>query len=480
MRKRGGLALLFFVPFLILSACGGSPIDDEQLVTQPLTVSNKLTQEIPVQGVQMVALTNQQGLRQTVETGARWVQSSAVNWSKIEPVEGQRKWELLENKEKEWLDATNLGLRLIITVHYVPDWAQAIPGKSCGPVHPEKVLAFARFMYDLVDRYSRYPYNVTYWQIWNEPDASYKLVDDDSPFGCWGEFQDNFYQDGQYYGDVFTQVYTEIKRANPDAQVLIGGLMLDCSPLRPGELVESVVDSDECITSEFLEGILTVTGGDHFDGISFHAYDYYFREPGKYGNNNWMTSWSLGETAGKLKAKFIRALLDEYEITGKILVNTETALLCGRTGDEDFCLTEDYSLTKSAYLIISNVNALADGLTANLWYSLRGWRGSQLVDDSLIPNNTYEALKFNTEIIGYAEYVARLNLQEGLIGHQFRTPHGEVQVIWAVTEQSIQYTPNDVAPFLVYDMFGNVILASPLTISYTPIYIIWPENISYE
>jgi alpha-L-arabinofuranosidase len=86
-------------------------------------------------------------------------------------------------------------------------------------------------MHDAVERYSAPPYNVKYWEIYNEPDAPkntneppYGMI-----YGCWGISGDTYFG-GEAYGEMLKVVYPYIKSANSSAQVLVGGLLLDCDP----------------------------------------------------------------------------------------------------------------------------------------------------------------------------------------------------------------------------------------------------------
>jgi len=143
-----------------------------------------------------------------------------------------------------------------------------------------------------------------------------------------------------------------------------------------------------------LEGALENEGGDYFDGVSFHAYDYYLNALGYYGNDNWRSSWRSTGPSLIAKGKFIRDILREYGYTDKFLMNSEGAILCGSSGGEDFCKTGEFQQTKANYVTQIYAAAKAEGLLANVWYSIRGWRGSGLVqnNDNLFP--AYTALQF--------------------------------------------------------------------------------------
>jgi hypothetical protein len=121
----------------------------------------------------------------------------------------------------------------------------------------------------LYARYSVAAYNVKYWELWNEPDIYPSIFSGDNEYVYWVD-QNDSYNAGGYYAEMLKVVYPQIKAADPQAQVLIGGLLLDCDP-RPG--AGCAVVGHDPKPSKFLEGILSNNGGPYFDGISSHAYD---------------------------------------------------------------------------------------------------------------------------------------------------------------------------------------------------------------
>lgn len=69
------------------------------------------------------------------------------------------------------------------------------------------------------------------------------------------------YYGGVDYAEMLKVAYPSIKQADPNAQVMVGGLLLDCNPNTgcPNER-----------STNFLAGVLQNDGG------SYHASDYYF------------------------------------------------------------------------------------------------------------------------------------------------------------------------------------------------------------
>ncbi|MCU0489936.1 MAG: hypothetical protein MUE67_13450 [Anaerolineales bacterium] len=301
--------------------------------------------ETPVWGIETYYLGPDPSLDLVKESGAFWVRRNALLWSEVEAEQGARNWQALSGLELELQNAAAEGLQVILVVRSTPTWAQSLEGSFCSPPTAESLAAFGNFLRDAVARYSLPPYNVQYWEIGNEPDVAAGLVASDSPFGCWGQAGDPYYGGGAY-AEILKAVYPSIKLANPQAQVLVGGLLLDCDPRNPPEIPAGSGNIKDCTPARFLEGALQNGAGDFFDGISFHAYDYYAGQPGVYNNANWA---SASDTTGPVliaKTSYLRQLLEQYGLPGKALYNTEAALLCGRDGSEPECQGADFERTQ--------------------------------------------------------------------------------------------------------------------------------------
>jgi hypothetical protein len=156
-------------------------------------------------------------------------------------------------------------------------------------------------MREVVQRYSRPPYNVQYFQIWNEPDAPYvvPLVDSDRRWGCWGEPTGDYFG-GEYFAEMLKTIYPAMKSANPNIKVVLGGLLLDCDPTGVGD--------GYCLTEEaaqqwnFFEGILKNNGGSAFDIVAFHGYGFYSSQEKPVSSERNHPKWSAngGVVDGKL------------------------------------------------------------------------------------------------------------------------------------------------------------------------------------
>ena len=412
--------------------------------------------------------------RQAAEAGAFWARADGVRWADIEPNPGDRNWDKLGEFERFLQSLTANNLKLITIVKDTPGWAQARPPSSCGPISADAFDDFGNFMFDLVSRYSVEPYKLKYWELGNEPDIAYQLVPADSPFGCWGERSDPYYGGG-YYAEMLKAVYPRIKAADPEAQVLIGGLLLDCNPVNPPIINGDTGETKDCSPALFLEGILRNGGGDFFDGVSYHAYDFYDSATGFFLNINWNGGKYEQDLVPvvAIKTQFIKNTLSAYGHLDKYLVNTETALLCGRDGNEPFCTSEAFQDMKADYVAMSYAIARADGIEGNLWYTLEdSWRRSYLAPRG-VPVKGFYAFQYASERHAGSVYWGPVREFEGVYGYKFRQEGREFWVIWSQTGAPVSVSFSAM-PEAVYSVTGEPLTAAQtFELTSSPLYVDW-------
>ena len=474
-------------------------------------VSNRFPLET-VFGVEMDQITTSGGLDQVAMANTTWVRRNGVLWADVEPNEGARNWGKLSGIEQELKDASVNNLQVILVVRKTPVWAQKIsgPAANCGPIISEKLEAFGNFMYDLVSRYSPPPYNVKYWEIWNEPDVSPELAafmyGGTIPFGCWGDSTDPYYGGG-YYAEMLKAVYPRIKAADPQAQVLVGGLLLDCDPRGSPSICTTVGHDDR--TPKFLEGILRNNGGAYFDGVGFHVYDYYNGALGQYSLWTWNSAWNTTGSATIAKARFIKEVLGAYNISDKFIMNTETAIVCGGFEDppgQPPCESEPtspFEQTKAYYLAQVYAAAIAEGLRANIWYSVLGWRNSGMFSSDLTlplktfasefsptaqnsglltssgtPRPAYYAYLFSRSELRDASFVgdivsADIGGVSGVKGYKFNRGDRTIWLLWSLDGSSHDITFSS-APLAAWDALGNSVTpATSMNVYLKPLYLEW-------
>ena len=426
-------------------------------------------------GIDLGAIVPNNGLNQMVQAGTYWVRRDGVDWKAVEPNKGDRNWGALAILVTDIINAQRKGLEPIVIVSGTPSWARKYPDYGCGPIKSSEFGAFADFMKDLVARYSVAPYNVKYWEIWNEPDASYlgMSAEPDSRFGCWGEPSDTYFG-GEYYGEMLKVVTPQIKLADPETKVIVGGLLLDCDPAAPPS-------GRTCAESRFLEGILRAGGGDYLDGVSIHAYDYYSGSLGAFSNPNWQSAWNTTGPVVTAKVNHIRNILNhpDFGAPGKFIMNTEAALVCGSpadlpgTGMCDSNPASAFELTKADY--VAKVFAVDQslGLLSSIWYNVFGWRNSGLLNTDLTTRPAYTAYAVAQDAIGGADFDGKVDQYAGVEGFKFSRVNKIVWVLWSKDGQNHAVDLGSM-PFAVYDALGQASTPSQtITVGLKPLYVEW-------
>ncbi len=412
------------------------------------------------------------GLGLMEAAGSNWVHIPFY-WSTVELQENQINWGPVYSLENELRTAANNHLNIILYINDTPVWALK-KGFTCGAVAQDKFAALANFLGAMVQRYSVAPFNVKYFELWSEPDTSKAL-------GCWGDPSDPQYYGGAYYGEMLKIAYPAIKAANLQAQVLFGGLLMDCDADHIDLCTESGSETAKLSIARFFEGALIDGAGSDFDGVSFHAYDFslFTGNPplsalGQYGNVNWNTSWDTTGPVVLAKAAYLREVLARYNITGKYLMNTEVAMLCGRTGQEPACTTADHAATQSAYIVQVYASGLASGLPIMIWFSAAGWRGSALFDTQLAPLPARTAFKYASDRLSNATFVKPITDFPGVKGYEFTQDGHRMWVLWSVTAAGNPHliTPGNETVSQVFDMYGSSLgSGATLSVGLEPVYV---------
>ena len=369
------------------------------------------------------------------DSGVKLIRHNALNWQKVESEEGILQWNAVAELDDKLSGASANGLSTILIVRGTPSWAQKVPGSGCGPIKQDKLESFASFLVDAVKKYGGPPYNVKYWELGNEPDVDPSLVRPNSVFGCWGDNNDPYYGGG-YYAEMLKVVYPAIKAADPEAKVLIGGLLLDCDPTNPPE-------GQFCLPGKFLEGILANGGGDYFDYVSFHGY-IPFTGPAFGGGgllyDQHLPKWEHrgGGVTGKID--YIREIMAAYNLD-KPIIHTEGSLICPEWNASQCNPPVDaFYEAQADYVVRLYVQNWADGLFGTIWYQFEGpgWRFGGLLDEEQNPKLAFDALSFLTDELSEAEYSGEVTQYESLVGHKFVKQDRHVWVIWSPDEVETQ------------------------------------------
>ena len=394
-----------------------------------------------------------------------------MRWDRIEPTQGTYDETYLAQIDADLANLAAVpGMQTTVVLFGTPLWAQAQPYSYCGPIRDESLDEFASFVTDMVNRYKNAPYFINSWEIWNEPDAPTN-VDPSSQYvewGCFGDFtKTEPYFGAERYVKVLKTAYTAIKAADPDAEVVLGGLLLGCNP------IHNLPPNDPWCpeAGTFFEGILAYGGGQYFDTLAYHSYTAW---------NGISTDWDLnhavwqsfgGATLGKLA--FLQDIMSTYGISGKRIIMNEGALLCNEA--QTNCLTEEREQAQAVYAVRLYTRAWAHDIDAVYWYTLNGagWRYG-----GLLPGNTptlaYRAIQQMSQQLYGGTFIADIS-SPPVEGYRFKAANGAlVDIVWR-TEEGTPVTwvlpPNTTN---VLDMFGEPLpyTGNTIDIAFAPLYII--------
>ena len=440
---------------------GQGPVPSVQTVAfLPLVYKNH-PPPLPIFGVQMMSVDNAHGLQKAVEGGVHWVRYDAFKWDQIEPLQttpASYEWQAVD--ETSLLNAYDNDLTVLATVLYAPLWAQKYPGSACGPIDDSQLDRYAAFLSAVVQRYKDPPYNVKYWELGNEPDT--KIVYQRRVYGCWGETGQATFG-GEAYGEMLNVAYPAIKAADPEAQVLIGGLLLDCDPADPPA-------GKTCASARFLEGILDAGAGDAFDVVSFHAYAHWNGTRVVDEDN---PAWQARGGVVQGKAHYLRELMQRYGIDKPLMLTEGSLLYPQNDGGTWTPPGATFYDAQADYVVQLYVRNWADEIEATVWFRIEGpgWRYGGLLDELQNPKPVYHAYRFLTQELGDAWYEGPVTRYANLKGYAFGTPDKQIWVLWP-PQQSIRTVDLPASVTRVYDKLGqDVTPAGTILTLAGPVYV---------
>jgi len=284
----------------------------------------------------------------------------------------------------------------------------------------------------LVERYDGDGYQdaplspvVEYFEMYNEPDAGVEI---NATFGhsYWGPF-------GDQYAAMLCAVYPAVKAANPDAQVLLGGIAYD-----------NFLDDqgNGAFVREFLGDVLAAGGGSCFDVMNFHYYPVF------------EATWAPYGPGISGKANYLRA---NYSLVGKPMAVTES----GWHSDE-YSSWPSTETMQARYVIKLFTQARNSDFLALTWWTWidpgGGYAANGLLTGDLQPKLAYYAYQDAAERLGTAAFVASANLGHTAVqAYRFVSPESHpFYVLWSDDEVWHQVS----LPFSqgqLVDMYGNVL-----------------------
>jgi hypothetical protein len=392
--------------------------------------TNGAVDNMPRLGLDTGDQTDATPLTNAQASGAR-VARLSVLWSAIEPLN-------TDPSHYDWTDTDSRisavsahGLAPLVVVVGCPTWACV---RDNGPLYDNMGPEVAQYMGAMAARYSQAPYNVHYWELWNEPDAA------GGPGNQWGW---GLHPDK--YAQMLAAVYPVIKSADPNAVVMTGGLAFDDwfnqgGPFNP----------------DFLPDLLAAGGSQHLDALAFH---YYVNNAG-------------GWTEIAQKAVQIRGVMNASGV--------DLPMLCTESGLTSSTIFSSTEALQARYLPQMFASSASAGVRSTVWYLNRdftpqqpGWEvfalsGLTRLDNSAKPSFT--AMQTLSQEVGSGGYVRQLGPADGITGslrgYRFRRPSGagQVSLAWNTGPGQLVFTiPQADAQFVsrAVDLYGQVVPTQP-------------------
>ncbi len=426
-------------------------------------IVNEFRTQASMLGVAMEGYTysmgSQQALALNVHFARRW---QPLAWRDVEGIEGQYNWSRLAGLESELATARAVGIQPVITIQFAPAWAQKVPNYACGPIRRDKFEAFATFVEQVVQRYgSNSPYRVRYWELGNEPDLAPEEGLFDNIYGCWGDYNDPGFGGG-YYAEMLKVVYPRIKAADPNAQVMMPGLIIECNPY----IADTCTNERRRKSGYFLQGVMDAGGGDYFDIVDVHSYaELRLDLPAKM-HSQYAWSGSLGGTGLPEKVAFVRQVMAQKGYNKPLFVG-EVALKCYEPTAE--CFDAAAAFVPRVY-----AEAYQLGAVGQVYYLLMtDVVHYALLKSNLTPRPMYESYKVLSNNLQSSRFERSVTDYPGVFGAEFNQNGTRLfQIVWSTdgTDQTIPIPANFIR---ATDKFGKPIepVNGQLTIGWSPIYI---------
>lgn len=280
-----------------------------------------------------------------MDMGVHWVRVP-IAWRDVEPTNRDVADYWWGRADKAVSAAVDGCKRVIVTHQTNPSWAAKYPESV---INNKNLDDFEEYLTALVERYdgdgiSDAPGSPTvmFWELYNEPDATDLFVG----YEGWGEYP-------QQYVDMLRRAKTAVKRANPNAKILLGGVAHDW--FQPdGPFVESWIDD-----------VLSYGAADYFDIFNFHAYptaaDTWLKgsHPGCELADNYYGPGLLEKT------NYMRDLLADHDLSHIPIIITES----GWYSDIDL-LNQSTPEIQARYMTELSIQTKAAGVEVMIGFSL--------------------------------------------------------------------------------------------------------------
>lgn len=329
-----------------------------------------------------------------------------VSWKEIEPSKTDPPTYVWSKFDSIFSRTGGSGMQVMATISDNPGWASSYAN---GPIDRVDLRHYRDFLTALASRYKDPPYNVKYWEIYNEPDNTWPsyATNPESGIAYWGNNPGG-------YVDLLAASYQAIKAADAQAQVLMGALAMDW-----------FTDEGGPFARDFLDQVLSTGGGQYFDIVSFHYFPVFRWRWNTYGKD------LIGKTA------FIQQVMASHDIVKPIIANEVGMWSDPRMGGN--------AELQAQYVPQVFSRGKAAGLLAMVWFMLMddaAWDAKHgLLNPDLSPKPAFYAYQTLTAQLNGLRYERTLAFSGhgdwDLEGYSFVDTSGRrINVIWSTSGAS--------------------------------------------
>jgi hypothetical protein len=400
-------------------------------------------------GVQVYSLDSEVAA-QIAQMGACWVRVP-LPWSGIEPANTTpENYQWPADFDRGLARLAELNIKAVLTLAKNPSWAATYSG---GPVDKTNLDELVEFMVAAVAHYGAKPYNVKYWEFYNEPDNASEVFASRG-YGYFGD-------QPQVYASMLAAVYQPMKTVDPQAQIVMGGLAYDNWPEDGGHFVK-----------DFLDGVLQNGGGDFFDVMNFHYYASFAWRWDAYGKG----------ISGK--AAYLRDKLAAY--------GYDKPLICTESGTYSKATDPVSSDRQSRYVVQLFTRAIAADLDSAMWWlftDIPSWEYGLLKTGSS-PKPSFYAYRTSARQLSFARYLRTVSSaktgSEQIEAYEFLALDRSSSIIVAWTNDDLNHAMSLTTDHVVVaDMYGSQTTIYDgddgktdgqvkVTIGPGPVYLRWP------
>lgn len=340
--------------------------------------------------------------------GARWARTS-IDWRKTEPTRTDPPTYDWRGADMTITQTLAAGTEPIILLWKNPAWAAPT---TCGPLYPEAMDAFARFVQAVTERYDGDGRDdapgspvARVFEFYNEPD--WRDTTQEWLGGCWGEH-------GAEYAQLMEVAWRAAHAASPDVVVLNGAVA--------SEQIGDNLFNFDIRGGDFTDDFLAAGGGRFIDGFNLHYYPAF--EP------RWR---AYGHGIGG-KAAYYRQRLRNHGIEGLPFYATETGVAIGKQV-EGVTITER---SQAAFVAKILTQALAADFEAVTWFKMKDDQWGLLAGDGSA-RRAYQSFQRLARMLGGAAFAGDCS-SPAFECHRFTLPDGRpVEVVWSATGRAATY-----------------------------------------